>query len=126
MSWHELYNHGCSSYRHNNYIEAEQCFVESIQLNPAHSLSWYNLGTLKLKMKQPQEASKCLLVAKQYNPQHINTRMNLASAYCLIGKSKLAIKELQLILGIYPNCHQAKELLIKLESVKNPEKRHQD
>ncbi len=115
LSWHQLYNLGCRAYQDGSTGEAEQYFLKTLQLNPSHQLSWYNLGTIYLKNRYLHKAVKCLIVAKLLNPLHPESRINLAAAYCKLHEPDAAVNELRDLATFNRNDKRAKHLLRKLK-----------
>ena len=66
--------------------EAERCYRQAIEWEPANYLPHYSLGKVELQRRRPKEALKYLEAALKLAPRQLDVIYNLAGVYRLLGQ----------------------------------------
>lgn len=84
------FNYGICNYNKQNYIEAEECFIKTIKINPEHASSHFNLGKLyNFQGKQvPAILHLLRFLTIEYNSERSKEALNLIDGLLSIGVEK--------------------------------------
>ena len=97
-----------------NRKSAESVLTEAIEREPENPIGHYNLGELRMQIRDFDGARLCFLRALQNKPNWADARLNLASCYMFQQKYAPAEQELRMLLQIAPCNSAAQKNLAKV------------
>lgn len=103
---------GIMSQQSGQYVEAERCYLEAIQLTPQRDGLYYNLGNAQRELGKPREAAQSYQQAIQHNPNDADAYNNLGNVLRELGDLQAAITAYQTSLKLNPKLYHAKVHLV--------------
>ena len=75
------YNLGTLRLGQNNFVQARQYLVRTLQLKPNYPEAWNNLGMIAAQLNHPDEAIRDFQEALAQRPQYVTALLNLGNVY---------------------------------------------
>lgn len=95
-----------------NFVQAEACFAEALQINRQDAAIYYNLGNAQRELGKPAEAAKQYAKAIEHSPDDADIHNNLGNVQRELGQLDLAIASYQKALALNPTLYHAKVHLV--------------
>ena len=111
-------NLGRSYYWIDDYINAASCYQKAVDIDPNDKTACSNLGNAYHWMGMYDKAINSLQKAKDLDPNCEKVRYYLARVYCELHELEKAEQEVKTALGIASTYQPARELLDKLDKIK--------
>lgn len=90
MEFWDHYNRATDFQNERGYENAAIYYEKALQINDEHEGSWYELGNMKLLLREFEEAEKSWLELVRINPRSARARMQLGTLYfCRDEKNRL-------------------------------------
>jgi len=102
-----LFNMGILYAKKKEYKAATGYFFKTLELNPAHSGAYNNLGNLEMVAGNMEKAKQCFEKAVEIEPKNIDYLLNLSSACFTLNRLEEAVGAVERVLKIDPNNSRA-------------------
>lgn len=93
------FDHAC----HGEWKDANHCFQQSVAMDTASPVAWFQLGESLQHLDQAEQASECYLKVIQLDSSHVEAYRRLGEAYRRTGNLGVSIKMFQRAWTLDPN-----------------------
>ena len=98
---------GNTAHLNGDYTQAEVCFAETTQHQPANAVYWYNLANAQRELSKPQAALMSYSKSLSLNQSDADAHNNLGNVQRELGLLDKAIASYETALQLNPSLHHA-------------------
>jgi len=110
---------GLAHARSGSFLQAEELFRKSIDLNPDFAQAYFNMAVIFAKTGRPAETVKALKQAIRINPDYTEAHYHLGLAYLAIHDAKGVKEEYAILSRLDPHVAERLRSLIEGKKASN-------